>query len=171
MRSLWQMRRVIWTKKKMYLTFVSEDTVFDCIPLAEITSIQQINETARSETSFLVPFTSLSSQQPRPHPVKSADSSQTRFQHAFQLKTISDGFNSGRTYFFQAASDEQCRVVCESLSRHSHRARVDATATSSIRRAQQRVAEVYESTPFQSAVAVLIITVICCPSSDNGRQE
>jgi hypothetical protein len=149
------MRRVVWTKTRIYLTFVSEDTVFDSIPLAEIASIQQINETTRSEASNL----NSSQQQPRQSPVKSADSSQTRFQHALQLKTISDGFNSGRTYNLQAASDEQCRVVCESLTRLARRAREDAATISSIRRAQARVAAVYESTLFQSGVALLIIAV------------
>lgn len=156
------MRRVVWTKKKIYLTFVSEDSVFDSIPLAEIASIQQINETPRSESAMTGSFTSAQplTQQPRQTPVKSADSSQTRFQHAFQLKTIPDGFNSGRTYNLQAASDEQCRTVCESILRLSRRAREEAAATSSIRRAQARVAAMYESTAFQSGVAVLIIAVI-----------
>jgi hypothetical protein len=148
----------------MYLTFVSEDTVFDSIPLAEISSVQQINETTKSESVVSGSFTSTLSalpltQQPRQSPVKSADSSQTRFQHAFQLKTIPNGFNSGRTYYFQAASDEQCRVVCQSISCQSRRAREDAAKISSIRRAQARVAAMYESTTFQSGVAVLIVTV------------
>ena len=151
------MRRVVWTKKMIYLTFVREDTVFDSIPLAEIASIQQINEPARNESSTV---SLLSTQQPRQSAAKSADSSQTRFQYALQLKTIPDGFNSGRTYNLQAASDEQCRTVCESILRLSRRAREEAAATSSIRRAQARVAAMYESTAFQSGVAVLIIAVI-----------
>jgi hypothetical protein len=155
---------VIWTKKKIYLTSVSEYTVFDSIPLVEIASIQQINETSRNGSS--TPAPTPTPQQHRPSSVKSADSSQTRFQYALQLKTIPDGFNSGRTYYLQAASDEQCYDVCESLSRLARRAREDDAATSCIRLAQERVAAVYESTPFQAAVALLIITVIglsCTP--------
>jgi hypothetical protein len=158
-RSLWQKRRVVWTKYVIYLTSVSEYTVFDSIPLAEIASTQQVNEANRSE-----PLAPSAPSQHRQSSIKSADSSQTRFQHALQLKTIPDGFNSGRTYYLQAASDEQCRAVCESISRLARRAREEAAATSRIRRAQAHVAAVYDSTPFQSAVALLIITVIFLPA-------
>ena len=46
---------------------------------------------------------------------KSADSAQTLFRHALQLQTDADGYNSGRTYYLQAASEEQCSAIGASL--------------------------------------------------------
>jgi hypothetical protein len=91
--------------------------------------------------------------------IKSADSVKTRFRHALQLQTVEDGYNSGRTYYLQASSDERCKTICDSITRHARRARRAAEAQSRLRRAQSVVLAVYESTPFQSAIAVLILAV------------
>jgi hypothetical protein len=90
---------------------------------------------------------------------RSADSAQTRFRHALQLKTVEDGYNSGRTYYLQAASEDQCRAMCESIAQLACLARERQAARSRFGRFQNAVLVTYESTPFQSAVAVLILAV------------
>ncbi len=90
---------------------------------------------------------------------RSADSAQTRFRHALQLKTVEDGYNSGRTYYLQAASEDQCCAVCESISQLVRLAREELAARSRFSHFQNAVLVAYESTPFQSAVAVLILVV------------
>ena len=48
LRSVWQIRRVIWNKYVVFFTKLDEDVVFDSIPLAEITSVQMMEEFAKS---------------------------------------------------------------------------------------------------------------------------
>jgi hypothetical protein len=88
-----------------------------------------------------------------------SDPVHARFQHALQVQTVEDGYNSGRTYYLQADSAAQCAEICDSLAACARRAREAAAAQSRLRRVQQAVCDAYESTPFQSAVAVLIIAV------------
>ena len=90
---------------------------------------------------------------------RSADSAQTRFRHALQLKTVEEGYNSGRTYYLQAASEDQCLAVCESIAQLARLAREELAARSRFGRFQNAVLVAYESTPFQSAVAILILAV------------
>ncbi len=110
------------------------------------------------------------SEQPaaRQNRIKSADTVKTRFRHALQLQTVEDGYNSGRTYYLQASSDERCKTVCDSIARHARRARRAADAQSRLRRAQRVVLAVYESAPFQSAIAVLILAVRAPRARERG---
>ena len=169
---LWQTRRVVWSKTLLAFANVDEDSAFDAIPLAEVVSVQQINEPPRDDgaaaPTAVVP--SAAAQAASRHP-KSADSAQTRFRHALQLKTVPDGFNSGRTYYLQAASDAQCRAVCDSIALHSRRARKAVIAGTRLRRIQGKVLEAYESTPFQSAVAVLILAVRSEARAESARRR
>ena len=40
-----------------------------------------------------------------------------------ELQTVEDGYNSGRTYYLQAVSEEDCKTICESIARYARRAR------------------------------------------------
>jgi hypothetical protein len=64
-----------------------------------------------------------------------------------------------RTYYLKASSEAQCRAVVESITNLSRLSREAAEKTSRLRRIQGMVRETYESTPFQSAVALLIMAV------------
>ena len=128
---------------------LGDDFAFDAIPLAEVTSVEQINEKSLSSVSGLPPVESQ----------KSADAARTLFQNAIQVKTDADGYNSGRTYYLQATSAEQCNSVCASVAVLARRARKAVVAGTLIRRLQGKVLRFYESMAFQSFVAVLIISV------------
>ena len=90
---------------------------------------------------------------------KSADSAKTLYQHALQIQTDADGYNSGRTYYLQAASDEQCAAISATLGGLAHSEREAAAARTRLARVQRTVLRAYESAPFQCGVAVLIIVV------------
>ena len=146
---LWTIRRVVWTKSFISFANVGENAAFDTIPLAEVSSVEQINQEPREGYMGLQ-----SVEGP-----KSADSAKTLFRNALQLKTDADGYNSGRTYYLQASSAEQCGAVCASLVLLARRARKAVVAGTRMRRLQGRVLRAYESVAFQSGVAVLIIAV------------
>ena len=63
------------------------------------------------------------------------------------------------TYYLRATSDSQCRAIIESITKNARRAREAAEKRSRLRRMQASVLVAYESTPFQSIVALLIIAV------------
>lgn len=95
---------------------------------------------------------------------KISDSNKTKFMHALQISTVDDGYNSGRSYYFKAQSDELCQEIVSSLQIIAKAARKRAQAWSWFRRAQSKVRRVNDSTPFQLGVAFLIITVRCLKS-------
>jgi hypothetical protein len=64
-----------------------------------------------------------------------------------------------RTYYLRATSEAQCRAIIESITNLSRLAREAAEKTSRLHRIQSFVRDAYESTPFQTTVAVLIIAV------------
>ena len=129
---IWQTKRVVWSQSVIAFANVEEESAFDSIPLCEISSIEQVNNEARRSDPSQQP------QQSRPQS-KSADSSQTRFLHALQIKTDPEGHNSGRTYYLQANSSEQCSAVCKSLSVCSRRARKAQLAKTRLRQYQTKV--------------------------------
>ena len=119
-------------------------------------------ETKAVERPFVVTRPSSTPQRP-----KRAEAATTRFQHALQIKTREKGYNSGRTYYLQAADAAQCAAVAASLAVCARRAREASEAKSRARRAQAAVCRVYESSIVQTIVALLIIGV-CHPSLCHG---
>jgi hypothetical protein len=63
------------------------------------------------------------------------------------------------TYYFRATSDAQCSAIVDSLSRNALIAREKAEKKSRLRKIQASILCAYESTPFQSFVALLIMAV------------
>ena len=63
------------------------------------------------------------------------------------------------TYYLRATSEAQCSAIIESLSSNARRACEAAEKRSRLRRMQESILVAYESAPFQSFVALLIIAV------------
>ena len=150
---LWKVRRVAWTKNFIAFANVGENSAFDAIPFTEILSIDQINEEPPNEGIAGSPSSENYASS------KSADAARTLFRNALQIKTNAEGYNSGRTYYLQAASPEQCSAMCASLTLQVQRARKAVVAGRRILRLQGKVLRAYESLAFQSGVAILIIAV------------
>jgi hypothetical protein len=121
---LWERKRVVWSNSVIVLANVGQEIAIDCIPLPEVSSIEQVNTQQVQQTK---------SQS------KSADSAQTRFQNALQIKTLPNGYNAGRTYYLQASSPEECQSVCSSLSLCARRARKAELAKTRIFHYQTKV--------------------------------
>ena len=113
-----------------------EEKVYDSIPLSEVSSVEEINKESSNESN--------QQQQQEPNSHKSADSAQTRFQNALQIKTDPDGHNGGRTYYLQATSTEQCRSIAMSLALLSRRARKERIGRTKLRRWQGKVFSIHQ---------------------------
>ncbi len=87
------------------------------------------------------------------------DSNKMKYRHALQIRTDTDGYNSGRTYYLQASSDEQCADLVGQLTKQVKVARKKALARTRFQKSQETVRRVYESAPCQALVATLIVAV------------
>ena len=80
---------------------------------------------------------------------------------AFQIHTEPEGFNSGRTYYLQARTGQECEIIVEQLKKYAAVARAKGETASRIRRAQGHARLVHDSRTFQTLSALVIITVTC----------
>ena len=69
---------------------------------------------------------------------KTGDSNKVKFQHALQLHTKPDGYNSGRQYIIQAHTDAECQKLLSDLTRLSKIALDKFLAKSRFEKAQAR---------------------------------
>jgi hypothetical protein len=91
-----------------------------------------------------------------------------------QIKTIPDGFNSGRTYYVRFNSNVLCCDIVLELSSKANEARNKLLKLSQFQKQQEAVRIVFTSKYFQSTVAFLIFLVristsfICNDSAFNS---
>lgn len=105
---------------------------------------------------------------PRGSTHKDEDNSGNRtsaFYKAFQIHTVPGGFNSGRTYYLQAHSNQECETIVEKLNEYAAAARAKTHSASRAKLMQDRLRAVHDSRAFQSLSALVIITV-ASPSSN-----
>jgi hypothetical protein len=86
--------------------------------------------------------------------------------NTLQIKTIPDGYNSGRTYYVRAQSESTCRKITASLNKLSTAARESADVRSRFEMVQLRLRGIYSSKCFQIFTSVLIIMVLCMLEND-----
>ena len=106
------------------------DLILDRIPLAEITIIEEMiyknDEVNENHKISLEDF-----------------EKEQKFACAFQIHTIKDGFNSGRTYCLKTSSDDETQRIVAELTKSSAVAREKAEAKSRFTRSQDRVRSVF----------------------------
>ena len=156
-----------------------KDVLIDIIPLAEVHSVRDINgpgqwadlwNPKRDNTPLSTQNTNasiLQSETEGPAPGSAfnastpvfSNSRSGQFQDALILETVPDGYNSGRTYHLRAGSQERCREVVASLKARAAAARRRIHARDRLRRGRERLRRLYDSRPFQYAVAALILAV------------
>ena len=79
--------------------------------------------------------------------------------HVIQLRTIENGYNSGRTYYFKADTEEACNEWISRLRAVSDNAvMLKLAGPSTFRRTRYRIRKFYESSMVQTFVAMLIFT-------------
>ena len=69
---------------------------------------------------------------------KQGDTNKVKFRHAFQLRTQSEGYNSGRQYIIQARTEEERHKIVADLSRLAKIANDKHLAKSQFRKTQAR---------------------------------
>ena len=170
--------------------------IVDAIPLFELEEVLLMHEDAKDtsrsdEISKRYSATSLSDQvDKKMSDRKNAKSNKLRFSHSFQLRTIAEGYNSGRQYIIQANSfDERQALVVQirklaKVSRELYLAKskflkaqanfldsflfcvvISGTLVCIYRNSpwdplQEFVRKYYKSTFVQSLVALLIVLVV-----------
>ena len=75
------------------------------------------------------------------------------------IQTIPEGFNSGRRYYIQVDSAEECSAMVEYLQGLVKTATSRMENLSRFRKSQKLVREVYQSVPFQLMSSLFIILV------------
>ena len=185
----WQKRRVVWTKDVIVFARDNQDVVIDKVPMQEVKLVHDMmNEIVPRKASLLATIsTSLTSLpvEPKSETPKQSEKdlssgsakytrSASSFNHSeaasaalegrgylntLQIQTIEDGFNSGRTYYLRASSENVCKNTVRELTSLSIKARLSAQSRSKWMKYQLRVCTVYNSLPFQTIVCLTIFTV------------
>jgi predicted RNA-binding protein YlxR (DUF448 family) len=145
---------------------LDDDSEIDFIPLSEVICVEEMcgvedanadGLTRKSCSGLNMLHKSLGSEDIE---LQFDDDSTSRlFVNAFQIATIPDGYNSGRSYYLQADSSDVKQKVIEQLQALSQSARKRAEVKSLFRKVQDHVREVYTTKIFQGSAALLIIAV------------
>jgi hypothetical protein len=162
-------RRVACTKSKLHFMLPDDDLIRDSIPLEEICAVEVMGEsighgyrpnsynirrvnhedhTGRGSKENNITIADLES-----------DTTVCMRLNAFQIRTIPDGFNSGRVYYLQAENREVCDGIIEKMRKLISNAKTKADGTSRYIRSQNIARGMYESPAFQTLSSLLIIVV------------
>jgi hypothetical protein len=79
--------------------------------------------------------------------------------NTMQIKTIGEGYNSGRTYYLRSKTDADGRLLIEALNRLANIARSKADVRSQLEMVQLKFRSVYNTTSVQTIIILLITTV------------
>ena len=151
------------------MSLLEDDLIRDQIPFDDISSIEIMHEPKDIE-NLLSRFRETqhagrsnvkdNRRQSTQSSLASNNSFATRFMsRVFQIRTIQDGFNSGRTYYFQTDSKENCEIISDDLRKYAVCAKKRAEKLSKFQKSQNIALAVYESTHFQAFSAFLIVMV------------
>ena len=135
----------MYTDKVIAFARVNENILLDAIPLAEVESIDSMQNLDQIDVQ---------QQQPTNSYEAAID-----FTFAFQIRTQKGGYNAGRKYVLRAESEEEINAIVADLDRITRLAAQNAAARSYFSKIQKRVRVAYSSTIYQSISAVLIIAV------------
>jgi hypothetical protein len=130
----WQIRRIVITKEIIGFARVGENILIDTVPLAEVESIRDMHSIDEDVDS-------------------------AKFLNALMITTIPEGYNSGRTYYLQASSEEHCKRLVTEWLRLATRARFAAEANTKCAESQYVFRKIFDSNSFQLISACLIIAV------------
>ncbi len=150
----WHRRRVIASRDVIIFSKVEdteEENVVDAIPLFEV--------------DFICPGQGAEDSSQEDHHKKSeidkkADPQRQKFRNSLQIRTLLDGYNSGRAYYLKASSEEECSELIKKLTSSAEAAKKAKEAKTRFEESQERVRVVYRSVICQSITATMIIAVL-----------
>jgi len=160
----WQNRRAVLTKGGLFFSLVGEEEIKDHIPLHEISCVAAMadnenTEEEELEAATIVGYMDKPPEEKTPVLKKSSTLTTYRFLHAFQVDTIEDGYNSGRSYHIRAESKERCDSIMATISTASIKARKAAMKASRFQESQQMVLRFHTNPLFQFVITSLILLV------------
>jgi hypothetical protein len=167
---------MVWTQDLIFFAREADSTTVDTIPLNEILSVSAMSDTLSNGAKRSHSIMSIMSQdedamesalktsEKRENDVVklgrlSSSGLNGRLDRIFQIKTIAEGFNSGRTYYLEAESVPTRRSIVPQLDAAIKSSKQRAEARSVFERLQGRVKGIYNSNLFQGAMALFIILV------------
>jgi hypothetical protein len=85
--------------------------------------------------------------------------SKIKLTDTVEIRTILQGWNSGRAYFIRCATGKECRKVAADLRSFSEAERRRFELRTPMQRFRERLRAVYTSSPVQGLVGLLILAV------------
>jgi hypothetical protein len=164
------------------------NALIDSIPLSEVKQIDRYQEALKAENRSSIAGAAIEQKQGSPTIEQKQGSPETSFNldssmhsqapgvdtemvardmtsKVMQIKTDSEGHNSGRTYYIRANETEDIGQMIARLSKLAKHARRKAENKSRFERHQLKVRRLYTSSPFQYLTAVLIFGVVMSAKS------
>jgi hypothetical protein len=143
---------MVYTDRILVLTRPGSDELVDIVPLREILTVNGTEEGLEVD-----PFDSFPDKQ---QDEVGGDSGEA--QCTLEIRTLPDGYNSGRVFKIRVLSKKSHRTVIEELTSLSEIERERFEAKSKYKRMQDKIAGVANSNPVQTSLAFLIIMVRFC---------
>ncbi len=136
---MWQKKRVIVTKETIAIGRANDDseTLLDEIPFVDVSTVRDM---VGMEEERL-------------------DKDDGHLMNAFMVTTVPGGHNSGRTYYFQAASPDSYFQVTRHLLANAKAARKRAEFNTQFTKSQYNMRKMFNSRIFQYFSALLIVLV------------
>lgn len=131
---MWQQSRVMISKDMIAFSNPGDDTILDQIFLKEVELCQDMSK-------FNVGVDG------------------AKFAEAILIKTSLFGHNSGRTYYLQAVSKEDCTLLESQICRLARAAKRRERSVSTLSMIRLLARDVFESRNFQGFTAFLILAV------------
>jgi hypothetical protein len=164
----WKPMQVAMTTAGLFMARPDEEHLRDLIPLYEIRDVRKKNEELTQHRREQIAGTSDMNKSARIGGLRNMkmtaliDSStgveaEEHSHFVIQIRTIEEGYNSGRTYFFDARSEDLCNEWFQLLRREADQALVLMQAgPSHFQKLRFRLRRFYRSVYVQSVVALLI---------------
>ena len=168
----WKLMQVCLTSAGIFLSRPGDELLRDLIPLHEIVEVKK-SRGGPDNAKSVHPEKGVSlSGNGRPTGLlnlkfsllvqEEDEASQTKM-HILQIRTVENGYNSGRIYYLSAESEESCQSWIQSIRSASDRSiMMKLAGPGFLKRAQYRLAQIYHSSPVQGVVAVLIFFSFLC---------
>ena len=131
----WCIRNIAWSHDLAQFCREKDGPVVDAIPLSEVELVQEMNDDSLSLQSE-----------------SKGHAENVKNYSTFQIKTVPDGYNSGRTYYLRTMPDPAPSRIIQKLREGTNAARKRAVVMSRFKQAQKFVRQFHDSTFFQVSV-------------------
>ena len=137
-----------------------DDIIRDTIPLSEVTNVDADKTVDFQQTFHSFARKRLSNVNATSNSFQGEETDIFGSSNSLIISTKSDGFNSGRKYHFQAASDCDRDTLTSQLKRLARDAKKRVKGRKQFARSQEKVKKLIGSVPCQTALILVIFAVI-----------